>query len=192
MESELGEAPACTAGRGPSSARDIGALFRRHGEHYRRTHALGAIERRAPQLRATGAHCSNTLPTLVELRDVLDEPHLVEILNRAAGRTEEQVEELVAALRPQPIPTDLLRRLPVRGMTSVVPGRHRRPSRAAAIWCGHEELGDGAPVGEPVRAGGAVSAELIGSSLPRRDSSRRDAARTARRWRELRSPGDFS
>jgi hypothetical protein len=52
------------------------------------------------------------LTTLVELRDVLDEQHLVEILDRAAGRTEEQVEELVAALRPQPAPSDLLRRLP--------------------------------------------------------------------------------
>jgi hypothetical protein len=31
------------------------------------------------------------LTTLVELRDVLDESHLVEILDRAAGRTEEQV-----------------------------------------------------------------------------------------------------
>ena len=40
-------APACTAGRGPSSARDIGDLFRRHGDQYRRTHALGAMERRA-------------------------------------------------------------------------------------------------------------------------------------------------
>jgi 5-methylcytosine-specific restriction endonuclease McrA len=52
------------------------------------------------------------LTTLVELRDVLDEAHLVEILNRAAGRTEEQVKELVAALRPQEAPPDLLRRLP--------------------------------------------------------------------------------
>jgi hypothetical protein len=51
------------------------------------------------------------LTTLVELRDVLDEAHLVEILNRAAGRTE-QVKELAAALRPQPAPADLLRRLP--------------------------------------------------------------------------------
>src|SRR5262245_48310151 len=35
------------------------------------------------------------LTTLVELRDVLDEDHLVEILDRAARRTEEQVKELV-------------------------------------------------------------------------------------------------
>jgi 5-methylcytosine-specific restriction endonuclease McrA len=52
------------------------------------------------------------LTTLVELRDVLDETHLVEILDRAAGRTEEQVKELMAALRPQTAPADLLRRLP--------------------------------------------------------------------------------
>src|SRR5688572_21143893 len=52
------------------------------------------------------------LTTLVELRDVLDEAHLVEILNRSAGRTEDQVKELVAALRPQAAPSDLLRKLP--------------------------------------------------------------------------------
>jgi hypothetical protein len=52
------------------------------------------------------------LTTLVELRDVLDEDRLGDILDRAAGRTEEQVRELVAALRPRPAPMDLLRRLP--------------------------------------------------------------------------------
>src|SRR5688572_28961674 len=52
------------------------------------------------------------LTTMVELRDVLDEAHLVEILNRAAGGTEDQVKELVAALRPQAAPPDLLRKLP--------------------------------------------------------------------------------
>jgi hypothetical protein len=41
------ESPACAAGRGQSSARDIGALFRRHRDGFRRTHALGAMERRA-------------------------------------------------------------------------------------------------------------------------------------------------
>jgi hypothetical protein len=46
MGSGHDEAPGCT-GRGPSSARDIGTLFRRHGEAYRKTHALGAMERRA-------------------------------------------------------------------------------------------------------------------------------------------------
>ena len=47
MAPENGAAPVSRAGRGPSSARDIGALFRRHGDAYRGTHALGALERRA-------------------------------------------------------------------------------------------------------------------------------------------------
>jgi hypothetical protein len=47
MPSLHGECPASAAGRGHSSARDIGALFRRHGDAFRRGHALGAIERRA-------------------------------------------------------------------------------------------------------------------------------------------------
>jgi hypothetical protein len=42
-----GECPASAAGRGHSSARDIGALFRRHGDAFRKGHALGAMERRA-------------------------------------------------------------------------------------------------------------------------------------------------
>jgi hypothetical protein len=42
-----GESPACAGGRGHSSVRDIGALFRRHGDAFRRGHALGALERRA-------------------------------------------------------------------------------------------------------------------------------------------------
>jgi hypothetical protein len=42
-----GESPACAAGRGHSSARDIGAIFRRHQDAFRRTHALGAVQRRA-------------------------------------------------------------------------------------------------------------------------------------------------
>ncbi len=40
-------ASACAGGRGHSSARDIGALFRRHGDEFRKGHALGAMERRA-------------------------------------------------------------------------------------------------------------------------------------------------
>ena len=52
------------------------------------------------------------LTTLFELREVLDEAHVVEILDRAAGCTEDQVRELVATLRPQAPPPDLLSRLP--------------------------------------------------------------------------------
>jgi hypothetical protein len=47
MGSGHDEAPACAAGRGSSPARDIGAVFRRHEEAYRKGHALGAMERRA-------------------------------------------------------------------------------------------------------------------------------------------------
>jgi hypothetical protein len=71
------------------------------------------------------------LTTLVELRDVLDEAHLVEILDGAAGRTEEQVKELVAALRPQAAPADLLRKLPTR--RNDCSGSGPKPSRANAV-----------------------------------------------------------
>jgi hypothetical protein len=54
------------------------------------------------------------LTTLVELRDVLEEERLDEVLSRAAGRSEEQVKELVAALRPRPAPPEMLRKLPAK------------------------------------------------------------------------------
>lgn len=47
MTSAHDESPACAAGRGTSSARDIGSIFRHHGQAFRQTHALGAMERRA-------------------------------------------------------------------------------------------------------------------------------------------------
>ena len=61
------------------------------------------------------------LTTLVELRDVLVEDRLDEILGRAAGRTEEQVKELVAALAPRPAPADLFRRLPAPAAPAITP-----------------------------------------------------------------------
>ena len=54
------------------------------------------------------------LTTLVELREVLCAERLDEILGRAAGRCEEEVKALVAALAPRPPVPDLLRRLPDR------------------------------------------------------------------------------
>ena len=56
-----------------------------------------------------GRLCERTLPLL---RDVLEESRLIEILDRAAGRTEEQIQLLVAALAPQPAKADLFRKLP--------------------------------------------------------------------------------
>ena len=50
--------------------------------------------------------------TLVQLRDVLVEHRLDEVLARAAGKTEDEIKELVAALEPKPAPLDLFRRLP--------------------------------------------------------------------------------
>ena len=47
MSQVHGVSPACKGGRGHPSGRDIGALFRRHGDEFRRTHSLGAMERRA-------------------------------------------------------------------------------------------------------------------------------------------------
>ena len=47
MKSAHDESPACAAGRGTSSARDIGSIFRDHGQAFRQTHPLGDMERRA-------------------------------------------------------------------------------------------------------------------------------------------------
>ena len=78
---------------------------------FRRT-AAARLLARFPVIAEYLADGRLNLTTLVELRDVLDEAHATEILDRAAGRTEDQVKQLVAALRPQPAPPDLLRKLP--------------------------------------------------------------------------------
>lgn len=78
---------------------------------YRRTHAVRLLSR-FPLVGEYLADGRLSVRTLVALEDVLEEGRLVEILDRAAGRTEEQVKELVAALRPQPAMPDLFRRLP--------------------------------------------------------------------------------
>jgi hypothetical protein len=74
---------------------------------YRRCVAARLLDRFpaiAPYLR-DGRLC---LTTLVELRDVLDDDNHADLLARAAGRTEDQVRELVAGLRAQAAPPDLL------------------------------------------------------------------------------------
>jgi hypothetical protein len=91
---------------------------------FRRSTAARMLARRPD----VGEHLADgrlCLTTLVELRDVLDEPG---ILDRAAGRSEEQVKQLVASLRPQPEPLDLLRRLPKPS----TPGPELAPPPAAA------------------------------------------------------------
>jgi hypothetical protein len=78
---------------------------------YRRTTAARLLAR----FPVVGDYLSDgrlNLTNLVELRQVLDEEHVVQILDRAAGGTEDRVKELAAELRPEAAPLDLLRRLP--------------------------------------------------------------------------------
>ena len=78
---------------------------------YRRTTAARLLAR-FPVIAdylASGRLC---LTTLVALRDVLDEETHLEVLDRASGLSEEQVKVLVATIRPQPAPRDLIRALP--------------------------------------------------------------------------------
>jgi hypothetical protein len=84
---------------------------------YRRTTAARLLGR-FPVVATYLADGRLNLTTLVELREVLCEEKLGEILDRAAGRSEEDVKMLVAALRPQPEPPDLLHRLPAPSASS--------------------------------------------------------------------------
>ena len=68
------------------------------------------------------------LTTLVVLRDVLCDERLGEILDRASGRTEEEVRALVAALAPRPAVPDLVRRLPER-RSAARPSAEGEPAR---------------------------------------------------------------
>ncbi len=83
---------------------------------------------------ADGRLCERTLPYL---RDVLEEERLTEILDRAAGRTEEQIKLLVAALAPQPAKPDLFRKLP--GSRRSRPGRsvRVRPETSVRVTIAH-------------------------------------------------------
>jgi len=81
------------------------------------------------------------LTTLVVLRDVLCDERLGEILDRAAGRSEDEVRALVAALAPRPAVPDLVRRLPqrpsaARPSAECVPTRNLDLFEAAAAATG--------------------------------------------------------
>jgi hypothetical protein len=54
------------------------------------------------------------LSTLARLRDVLTDQNHEEVLERAAGRSEEQVKEMVAEMAPRPVPASTIRKVPVR------------------------------------------------------------------------------
>ena len=82
-----------------------------NGSAFRRTKAARLLAR-FPIVREYLADGRLTLSKLVELREVLDEAHVVEIVDRAVGLTEDQVKVLVAELRPKAPPPDHLRKLP--------------------------------------------------------------------------------
>jgi hypothetical protein len=115
---------------------------------FRRTTAARLLAR-FPSVAAYLADGRLGLTTLVELRDVLEPDRLVEILDRAAGRTEEQVKELVAALRPQPAPLDRFRRLPTSPAAHVGAGPEPNPA-------GAEAASTAAPAVAPPRSGGRL------------------------------------
>jgi hypothetical protein len=78
---------------------------------------LAHVPEVAPRL-ADGRLC---LTTLCLLKDVLSDANAADLLDRASGQTEEQVEVLVASLRPKPAPPDLIRAVPVRPSPPPVP-----------------------------------------------------------------------
>jgi 5-methylcytosine-specific restriction endonuclease McrA len=81
------------------------------GATYRRVTAARLVAR-YPEIAEYLRDGRLCLTTLALLDDVLDDSNVREVLERAAGRTEEQTKVLVAALKPQPAPRDLFQRLP--------------------------------------------------------------------------------
>ena len=96
------------------------------------------------------------LTTLVELREVLSEENLDSVLGRAAGRTEDEVKVLVAALNPRPAPADLLRRLPERRAVTASSAAPELPAITAS---------SAAP--SPLRSVTCVTASLTRARLTR-------------------------
>ena len=85
---------------------------------FRRTTSVKLLARFpvAADYLADGRLC---LTTFVLLKDVLQPDNHRELLDRAAGKTEEQVQVLVASLRPRPEVKESLRRLPSRASATV-------------------------------------------------------------------------
>ena len=134
----------------------IGRFGWSEGTTFRRTTSARLL-RRFPVIAGYLAAGKLSLMTLCALRDVLrdlGEASPEGVLDRAAGKTEKDVELLVKTLRPEPAPADLLRRLPARP-TSILevaaapavepapeapvrlpPPFWRCPRRASRIGCG--------------------------------------------------------
>lgn len=128
------------------------ALGLSKGSTFRRTTAAGLLARFPVASRYLTDGRLN-LTSLVHLRGVLDEKNVVEILDRAAGCTEDQVKELVANLRPQPAPPDLIRRLPTRENHSS--GSAPKPAVTSA---------DGATAVPPATASASATAGLAATA----------------------------
>jgi len=119
-----------------------------------------------------------SLTTLVELRDVLAAERLGEILGRAAGRTEDEVKELVAALAPRPAPADLFRRLPaspVPAATDEATGSGPEPAGVIAGAAGagsRRNRSAGAGLGASAATSSLTCSSVRPAARPRISSSR--------------------
>jgi hypothetical protein len=91
-----------------------------HSAAFRRTTAARLLMK-FPAIGDALASGRLTLTNLVALRDVLCKERLAEILDRAAGRTEDEVKVLVATFQPRPATPDLFRRLPACQPSSAGP-----------------------------------------------------------------------
>ena len=117
------------------------------------------------------------LTTLVELREVLSEEAPASVLDRAAGRTEDEVRVLVAALNPRPAPADLLRRLPERPRVTASSAAPELPAVTASSAA--PELMASAPVGA-AGSGPSGPAPLFPGDVKKLPELDRGRARSAR------------
>src|ERR1700694_2317088 len=60
---------------------------------------------------------------LVELREVLTEENLTEVLARADGKSQEEAQLLAVEYRPRPVPRDVVRAVPAREGVRALPSR---------------------------------------------------------------------
>src|SRR5215471_4196088 len=128
----------------------VGHLGLSNGATFRRLTAARLFVR-FPVLAAYLRDGRLCLTTLVLLRDVLSEERLGEILDRAAGRTEDQVKLLVAALAPKPPVPDLVRRAPERRSPAPEPPRNLDLFDASAASTSGREVAPCQPQKPPAR-----------------------------------------
>src|SRR5215471_18518904 len=128
----------------------VGYLGRSNGATFRRLTAARLFAR-FPVLAEYLRDGRLGLTTLVLLRDVLSDERLGEILDRAAGRTEDQVKLLVATLAPKPPVPDLVRRAPERRSPAPEPPRNLDLFDASAASTSGREVAPCQPQKPPAR-----------------------------------------